>query len=96
MGTLTWKYSKPDDNLWDWNMSLYGNRYRQRPDQDRAPQRDAIGLLRRRLGNTFRAAWRKRSYVLDTLGSTSTIRRDSMSGDWRNAVTLGLMRSRMT
>src|SRR5947208_5044249 len=25
-GTLTWKYSKPDDNLWDWNMSLYGNR----------------------------------------------------------------------
>src|SRR5258705_2222033 len=22
MGTLTWKYSKPDDNLWDWNMSL--------------------------------------------------------------------------
>src|SRR2546430_2362573 len=25
-GQVTWKYSKPDDNLWDWNMSLYGNR----------------------------------------------------------------------
>ncbi|MET0679239.1 MAG: TonB-dependent receptor plug domain-containing protein, partial [Bradyrhizobium sp.] len=25
-GTLTWKYARPDDNLWDWNMSIYGNR----------------------------------------------------------------------
>ena len=26
MGTLNWRYSKPDDNLFDWNMSLYANR----------------------------------------------------------------------
>ena len=25
-GTLTWKYSKPDDMLFDWNVSVYGNR----------------------------------------------------------------------
>ena len=25
-GTLTWKYSKPDDMWFDWNATLYGNR----------------------------------------------------------------------
>ena len=25
-GTVTWKYSKPDDMLFDWNASFYGNR----------------------------------------------------------------------
>ena len=25
-GTVTWKYSKPDDMLFDWNAKLYGNR----------------------------------------------------------------------
>jgi hemoglobin/transferrin/lactoferrin receptor protein len=25
-GTITWKYAKPDDMLWDWNATVYGNR----------------------------------------------------------------------
>ena len=33
-GTVTWKYNKPDDNLWDWNMSALRQPDRERPGQD--------------------------------------------------------------
>jgi hemoglobin/transferrin/lactoferrin receptor protein len=91
-GTLTWKYSKPSDNLWDWNMSLYGNRTDN--DQTKTFHNSASGAAFCGPGNVGNnisgCVGDKRGYVLDTLGIDvyNTTRFDV--GDWRNAVTLGV------
>ena len=91
-GTLTWKYSKPDDNLWDWNMSLYGNRTDN--DQTKTYHYSTTGAALCGNGNAGNnisgCVGDKRNYVLDTLGIDVNNTTRFNVGDWRNAVTLGI------
>jgi len=92
MGTLTWKYSKPDDNLWDWNMSLYGNRTDN--DQVKTYHNSTAGAALCGPGsagnNISGCVGDRRGYVLDTLGIDVYNTTRFNVGDWRNAVTLGV------
>ncbi|UPK02895.1 TonB-dependent hemoglobin/transferrin/lactoferrin family receptor [Bradyrhizobium sp. 170] len=90
-GTVTWKYSKPDDNLWDWNMSLYGNR----TDNDQTKTAHISTTPSTYCGGGFGnnvsgCVGDKRGYVLDTLGIDVYNTTRFNVGDWRNAVTLGV------
>jgi hemoglobin/transferrin/lactoferrin receptor protein len=91
-GTLTWKYSKPSDNLWDWNMSLYGNRTDN--DQTKTFHNSASGAAFCGPGNVGNnisgCVGDKRGYVLDTLGIDVYNTTRFNVGDWRNAVTFGI------
>ena len=92
MGTLTWKYSRPDDNLWDWNMSLYGNRTDN--DQTKTYHYSTSGAAfcgNGKAGNNISGCvGDKRGYVLDTLGIDVNNTTRFNVGDWRNAVTVGI------
>jgi len=91
MGTLTWKYSKPDDNLWDWNMSLYGNRTENDQTKTAHLSSTPSAYCGGGLGNNISGCvGDKRSYVLDTLGIDVYNTTRFNVGDWRNAVTLGI------
>ncbi len=92
-GTVTWKYNKPDDNLWDWNMSLYGNR----TDNDqiktynnRISTGGGVCTTSNPGNNISGCVGDKRGYVLDTLGIDVNNTTRFNVGDWRNAVTLGV------
>ncbi|MFG3595702.1 TonB-dependent hemoglobin/transferrin/lactoferrin family receptor [Bradyrhizobium sp. RDI18] len=93
-GTLTWKYSRPDDNLWDWNLSLYGNRTDN--DQTKVYHNSATAAGAAFCGNgsfgnnISGCVGDKRGYVLDTLGIDVNNTTRFNVGDWRNAVTLGV------
>ena len=92
MGTLNWKYSKPDDNLWDWNLTLYGNRTDN--DQVKTAHNSASGAAFCGPGNVGNnisgCVGDRRGYVLDTLGIDVHNTTRFNVGDWRNAVTLGV------
>ena len=92
-GTVTWKYNKPDDNLWDWNMSLYGNR----TDNDqiktynnRISTGGGVCTTSNPGNNISGCVGDKRGYVLDTLGIDVNNTTRFNVADWRNAVTLGV------
>ncbi|WP_028349406.1 TonB-dependent hemoglobin/transferrin/lactoferrin family receptor [Bradyrhizobium murdochi] len=93
-GTLTWKYSRPDDNLWDWNLSLYGNRTDN--DQTKIYHNSATAAGAAFCGNgsfgnnISGCVGDKRGYVLDTLGIDVNNTTRFNVGDWRNAVTFGV------
>jgi hemoglobin/transferrin/lactoferrin receptor protein len=92
MGTLNWKYSKPDDNLWDWNLSLYGNRTDN--DQVKTFHNSTAGAALCGPGsagnNISGCVGDRRGYVLDTLGIDVYNTTRFNVGDWRNAVTFGI------
>ncbi|KRR18365.1 TonB-dependent receptor [Bradyrhizobium lablabi] len=92
MGTLTWKYSRPDDNLWDWSMSLYGNRTDN--DQTKTAHNSASGAAFCGAGNVGNnisgCVGDKRGYSLNTLGIDVNNTTRFNVGDWRNAVTFGI------
>lgn len=91
MGTLSWRYSKPDDRLFDWNMSLYGNRVDN--DQTKTYHYSTGGAAYCGPGvtgnNISGCVGDKRGYLLDTIGLdvNNTSRFDI--GNWQNAVTYG-------
>ena len=95
-GTITWKYSKPDDMLFDWNATLYGNR----TDNDQLKTYNnritngggggpAVCPLTNPGNNISGCVGDRRGYLLDTIGVdvNNTSRFDY--GSWRNAVTYG-------
>ncbi|MBB1093291.1 TonB-dependent hemoglobin/transferrin/lactoferrin family receptor [Rhodopseudomonas palustris] len=90
-GTLSWKYSRPDDMLFDWNISLYGNRTDN--DQTKTYHNSTSGSAYCGAGNYGNnisgCIGDKRGYRLDTIGidANNTTRFDY--GDWRTAVTYG-------
>jgi hemoglobin/transferrin/lactoferrin receptor protein len=91
-GTLSWKYSRPDDMLWDWNMSLYGNR----TDSDqiktynnRITTGGGVCTLANPGNNISGCVGDRRSYQLDTIGIDVNNTTRFNVGDWRNAVTYG-------
>jgi hemoglobin/transferrin/lactoferrin receptor protein len=92
-GTLSWKYSKPDDMLFDWNISLYGNR----TDNDqiktynnRITTGGGVCTLANPGNNISGCVGDRRSYQLDTIGIDVYNTTRFNVGDWRNAVTYGL------
>jgi hemoglobin/transferrin/lactoferrin receptor protein len=93
-GTLTWKYSKPSDNLWDWNLSLYGNRTDN--DQTKTYHNSATAAGATFCGNgsfgnnISGCVGDRRGYLLNTLGIDVYNTTRFSVGDWRNAVTFGI------
>lgn len=90
-GTITWKYSKPDDMLFDWNATLYGNRTDN--DQTKTYHYSTGGAAYCGAGNVGNnisgCVGDKRGYVLDTLGIDVNNTTRFNVGDWRNALTYG-------
>ncbi|TKW77395.1 MAG: TonB-dependent hemoglobin/transferrin/lactoferrin family receptor, partial [Bradyrhizobium icense] len=90
-GTVTWKYSKPDDMLFDWNASLYGNRTDN--DQTKTYHYSTGGAAYCGAGNFGNnisgCVGDKRGYALDTVGVDVNNTTRFNFGDWRNALTYG-------
>jgi hemoglobin/transferrin/lactoferrin receptor protein len=90
-GTVTWKYSRPDDMLFDFNVSLYGNRTDN--DQTKTYHYSTSGAALCGVGNAGNnisgCVGDRRGYLLDTIGVdvNNTSRFDV--GSWRNAITYG-------
>jgi hemoglobin/transferrin/lactoferrin receptor protein len=90
-GTVTWRYSKPDDMLFDFNVSLYGNRTDN--DQTKTYHYSTSGSALCGSGNTGNnisgCVGDKRGYLLDTIGVDVNNTSRFNVGDWRNALTYG-------
>ncbi len=90
-GTITWKYSKPDDMWFDWNASVYGNRTDN--DQTKTYHYSTAGAVFCGPGgagnNISGCVGDKRGYLLDTLGFDVNNTTRFNVGDWRNALTYG-------
>ncbi|ABD87530.1 TonB-dependent hemoglobin/transferrin/lactoferrin family receptor [Rhodopseudomonas palustris] len=92
-GTLNWKYSKPDDMWFDWNISLYGNRTdndQVKTYNNRISAGSGVCTIANPGNNISGCVGDRRGYLLDTIGFdvNNTSRFDL--GDWRNAVTYGV------
>ncbi|RJF76289.1 TonB-dependent hemoglobin/transferrin/lactoferrin family receptor [Rhodopseudomonas palustris] len=91
-GTLSWKYSRPDDMLFDWNISLYGNRTDN--DQTKTYHNSTSGSAYCGAGNFGNnisgCVGDQRGYRLDTIGIDANNTTRFEAGDWRSAVTYGV------
>jgi hemoglobin/transferrin/lactoferrin receptor protein len=90
-GTVSWKYSRPDDMLFDFNVSLYGNRVDN--DQTKTYHYSTSGAALCGAGNFGNnisgCVGDRRGYLLDTIGIDVNNTSRFNLGDWRNAVTYG-------
>jgi hemoglobin/transferrin/lactoferrin receptor protein len=90
-GTVTWKYSRPDDMLFDFNVSLYGNRTDN--DQTKTYHYSTSGAALCGVGNAGNnisgCVGDRRGYLLDTIGVDVNNTSRFNFGDWHNAVTYG-------
>lgn len=91
-GTMTWKYSRPDDMLFDWSATLYGNRTdndQVKTYNNRITAGSGTCTLANPGNNISGCVGDRRGYLLDTIGVdvNNTSRFDV--GGWRNAVTYG-------
>ncbi|MBR0949613.1 TonB-dependent hemoglobin/transferrin/lactoferrin family receptor [Bradyrhizobium canariense] len=90
-GTITWNYALPSDNLFDWHMSVYGNR----TDNDQTKTyhygTTASAYCNGGFGNNVSGCvGDKRGYVLNTYGVDANNTTRFNVGDWRNALTYGV------
>lgn len=90
-GTITWKYSKPDDMWFDWNATVYGNRTDN--DQTKTYHYSTAGAALCGAGsagnNISGCVGDRRGYVLDTFGIDVNNTTRFKVGDWLNALTYG-------
>jgi hemoglobin/transferrin/lactoferrin receptor protein len=90
-GTVTWKYSRPDDMWFDWNATLYGNRTDN--DQVKTFHNSTSGAAFCGPGsfgnNISGCVGDRRGYLLDTVGIDVNNTTRFNVGDWRNALTYG-------
>lgn len=90
-GTVTWKYSRPDDMLFDFNVSLYGNRTDN--DQTKTYHYSTSGAALCGTGNAGNnisgCVGDQRGYLLDTIGIDANNTSRFELGNWHNAVTYG-------
>jgi hemoglobin/transferrin/lactoferrin receptor protein len=90
-GTVSWKYSRPDDMLFDFNVSLYGNRTDN--DQTKTYHYSTSGAALCGVGNAGNnisgCVGDQRGYLLDTLGIDVNNTSRFELGNWHNAVTYG-------
>jgi hemoglobin/transferrin/lactoferrin receptor protein len=89
-GTITWKYSRPEDMLFDWNATVYGNR----TDNDQLKtyhnSTSSAVICNGAPGNNVSGCvGDRRGYLLDTLGIDVNNTTRFNVGDWRNALTYG-------
>jgi hemoglobin/transferrin/lactoferrin receptor protein len=92
MGTITYKYSKPDDMLFDWNATVYANRTENdqvKTYNNRITTGGGVCSLSSPGNNISGCVGDRRGYVLDTLGVDVNNTTRFNVGDWRNAVTYG-------
>lgn len=91
-GTITWNYSLPSDNLFDWHMSAYGNRTEN--DQTKTYHYSTSGAAYCGAGNFGNnisgCVGNKRGYTLDTFGFDVSNTTRFNVGEWRNALTYGV------
>lgn len=91
-GTITWNYSLPSDNLFDWHISAYGNRTEN--DQTKTYHYSTSGSAYCGAGNFGNnisgCVGDKRGYTLDTFGFDVNNTTRFNVGDWRNALTYGV------
>ena len=90
MGTVSWKYSKPEDMLFDWNVSFYGNRTEN--DQIKTAHLSSTPSVFCGGGfgnNVSGCVGDRRSYLIDTVGTDVYNTTRFNVGDWRNAATYG-------
>ena len=93
MGTIAYKYSKPDDNLFDWNATVYGNRTENdqvKTYNTRITTGGGVCSLANPGNNISGCVGDRRGYTLDTLGIDVNNTTRFNVGDWRNAVTYGV------
>lgn len=93
LGTITYKYSKPDDNWFDWNATVYGNRVENdqvKTYNNRITSGGGVCSLANPGNNISGCVGDRRGYVLDTLGVDVNNTTRFNVGDWRNAVTYGV------
>jgi hemoglobin/transferrin/lactoferrin receptor protein len=90
-GTVAWKYARPDDNIFDFNVSLYGNRVDN--DQTKTYHYSTSGAALCGTGNAGNnisgCVGDQRGYLLDTFGIDVNNTSRFEFGNWRNAVTYG-------
>jgi hemoglobin/transferrin/lactoferrin receptor protein len=92
LGSLSWKYSKPDDNWFDWNAAIYGNRVENdqvKTYNNRITTGGGICTLGNPGNNISGCVGDKRGYLLDTVGIDVNNTSRFNVGDFRNAVTVG-------
>jgi hemoglobin/transferrin/lactoferrin receptor protein len=91
-GTLTWKYSRPDDNWFDWNATLYGNRTdndQLKTYNNRITSGGGICSLGSPGNNISGCVGDRRGYLLDTVGVDVNNTTRFNVGGIRNALTYG-------
>jgi hemoglobin/transferrin/lactoferrin receptor protein len=90
-GTITWNYSLPSDNLFDWHMSVYGNRTENDQTKTYHYGTTPSAYCGGGLGNNISGCvGDKRGYTLDTFGFDANNTTRFNVGDWRNALTWGV------
>ncbi len=92
LGTITYKYSRPDDNWFDWNATVYGNRVENdqvKTYNNRITTGGGVCPIGNPGNNISGCVGDRRGYVLDTLGIDVNNTTRFNVGDWRNAVTYG-------
>ena len=92
LGTLSWKYSKPDDNWFDWNATVYGNRVENdqvKTYNNRITTGGGVCSLGNPGNNISGCVGDRRGYLLDTVGIDVNNTTRFNVGDFRNAVTYG-------
>jgi hemoglobin/transferrin/lactoferrin receptor protein len=93
LGTITYKYSKPDDNWFDWNATVYGNRVENdqvKTYNNRISTGGGVCPIGTPGNNISGCVGDRRGYVLDTLGFDVNNTTRFNVGEWRNAVTYGV------
>ncbi len=89
-GTITWKYAKPDDMLWDWNATVYGNRTENDQVKTAHTTTTPSAFCGGGFGNNISGCiGDRRGYLLDTVGTDVNNTTRFNVGEWRNALTYG-------
>jgi hemoglobin/transferrin/lactoferrin receptor protein len=91
-GTLTWKYSRPDDMWFDWNASVYGNRTdndQLKTYNNRITTGGGVCSLANPGNNISGCVGDRRGYLLDTVGIDVNNTTRFHVADFRNALTYG-------
>jgi hemoglobin/transferrin/lactoferrin receptor protein len=91
-GTVTWKYSRPDDMWFDWNATVYGNRTdndQVKTYNNRITTGGGVCTLANPGNNISGCVGDRRGYLLDTVGIDVNNTTRFNVGDWRNALTYG-------
>lgn len=89
-GTIRWKYYRPDDNIFNWDISAYSNRTSS--DQTKTYHLSntvQAGVCTTPGNNISGCVGDKRNYVLETLGFDANNTMRFNIGEWRNAITFG-------